>query len=145
MEQTILNINPASELDENSKILLDLLSEIFISHIITTLKNSSDEEFDNIYKEAIEKLGNLEYIYQKATTFQKQTFINLVFGNELTYNGVSYRTHTLNKLFKHKSAILKEKGLLFYKQSLVNFDKESLGEASNSSIEHFLNFLKSIA
>jgi len=61
---------------------------------------------------ALDKLQDLHGLYESASVFRRQSFLRLLFGDELSYSENIYRTNYMLPLFLHKAMILKEKQLL---------------------------------
>jgi site-specific DNA recombinase len=76
-------------------------------------KSEEDEKdvYELLHKE-LDRLSDLGYVYQIATTTQKQEFIRKGFDNGLYYQNGVYRTPYLMPAFQHNLLILKEKKLL---------------------------------
>jgi len=58
------------------------------------------------------KLTNLQYVFEKSTTLQKQELIKTVFDSKLYYQDKLYRTSYIMPVFEHNIHILKQKQLL---------------------------------
>ncbi len=69
------------------------------------------EEVYQLFKEELEKLTDMNYIYQGISLKDKHQFINQVFDSRLYYSEKSYRTPFLLPIFMHNALILKEKAL----------------------------------
>lgn len=92
------------------------------------------------------KMSKLETLFQSLDIHGKHLMIQKVFGKSLTYDGNTYRTPYLHRLFISKSLLLKGLGLLNYEKKAGFFSADPLGEDNDASTEHpifdFLNFLK---
>ena len=84
------------------------------------------EESWKFYNDNLSKLGDLQYIYDKAEIHHKHAFIRTVFNNSLSYENGIYRTPYLNTIFDSKRLVLKEKKLLEVEQ--LDEKKEELME-----------------
>jgi site-specific DNA recombinase len=70
------------------------------------------------------KLEDLNYIYERATTVQKQQFVRLVFDSRLYYKDATYRTPYIMPILSYNTLILKEKQLLVLDEKR-GFSKEN--------------------
>ncbi len=76
-------------------------------------KNSRDDnELHFLLKENIYALSDMLFVYQNASTLEKQELIKLVFDNRLYYKNKIYRTPHIMQIFEHNTLILKQKQLL---------------------------------
>ncbi len=73
-----------------------------------------ESSFERYFSASMNYLKSLKLIFNESSVIEKQEFISIGFGRELVYDGNAYRTNYMNPIFKHKSLILKEKGLVFY-------------------------------
>lgn len=64
-----------------------------------------------LYQE-LDKLADMQQLYNAATTVQKQQLITLGFDSKLYYKEQLYRTPFIMPIFSHNTMILKEKQLL---------------------------------
>jgi site-specific DNA recombinase len=69
----------------------------------------------------VEKLTDLEFVYNNTSTLDKQELIRVVFERNLYYQNGMYRTPTMIDLLSHNSQIMSEKGLLVYEKKRENF------------------------
>ena len=75
-------------------------------------KLSEDKEgIYNLYREELDKLTDVNYIYQVSALKEKQQILNQVFDCRLYYQEHSYRTPFISPIFMHNALILKEKAL----------------------------------
>lgn len=70
------------------------------------------------YHHHLSSLRDINYLYSKADIHQKQSFIKLVFNNQLWYQDGTYRTSFLLPIFGMKAASLQEKRLLIIEQPI---------------------------
>jgi site-specific DNA recombinase len=82
---------------------------------IRKLKTNHQHAFQKLSGH-LHKLSDMHYIYSKCSMEDKQSFIKLVFDNNLYYENGIYRTPTMMQMFAHNSLKMKEKGLLIYKK-----------------------------
>lgn len=75
-----------------------------------------------ILQNNLEKLSDLEFIFNKTSPLEKQELINLGFEQNLYYQGGMYRTPTMIDLLAHNAHIMKEKELLVYEKKWGNFE-----------------------
>lgn len=99
-----------------------------IEAVEAQIKFSQTKETDywNTYFARFSKLKNIREILNAASLQNKQNFIKIGFGQELTYNGEIYRTAFLDPLFISKALILKTKGLLEYNKKTGISEKPPL-------------------
>ncbi len=83
-------------------------------------------------------LSDMEYVYTRSNTVQKQQLVRVVFDNGLYYENGSYRTPYLIPQLAHNELIMMEKQVLFIEKKKDFFAKIPLGGAEGSSIEHLL-------
>ncbi|PZQ96248.1 MAG: hypothetical protein DI539_30305, partial [Flavobacterium psychrophilum] len=74
-----------------------------------------------ILKNNLEKLSDLEFVFEKTNTLEKQELVKVGFEQNLYYQDGVYRTPTMIDLLAHNSHIMKEKGLLIYEKKRENF------------------------
>lgn len=91
---------------------------------------------DNLYR-----LTDMAYIYNSGDMHNKKAFINVVFDNKLSYQAGVYRTLYLNPIYRSKAALLKEKGLLIYEQSLSKNGNFLLSAPNEPIIESLIKLL----
>ncbi len=108
-----------------NKSLKKDLSEINIK--INDLKEMKSN-YDNYFNHSIGYLSSVKKVFHLASTQEKLSFIDIVFGKELTYDGNIYRTPFINPLFVSKSLILKGKNLLDYQVKTDKSNKSSLSD-----------------
>ena len=65
-----------------------------------------------IFKDGLEQLSDLNYVWNGISTVQKQEFIRILFDNSLYYKEHLYRTPYIMPVFNHNILILKQKQLL---------------------------------
>ncbi|MFS0491958.1 recombinase family protein [Leadbetterella byssophila] len=82
---------------------------------IRKLKTNHQHAFQKLSGH-LDKLSDMHYIYSKCCMEDKQSFIKLVFDNNLYYENGIYRTPTMMQMFAHNSLKMKEKGLHIYKK-----------------------------
>lgn len=75
------------------------------------------------FNKAMTRLRDIHFLYQTADIHAKQSFVRLVFDNQLRYENGAYRTTFLLPIFTNKALTLKEKGLLFFEQPFQNLGK----------------------
>ena len=80
----------------------------------------------------LDKLTDLHYIYETATTQQKQQLVGLGFDYSLYYQDGSYRTPSVLPVFTHNLLILKQKQLLIVETKKDFNIKVPLGGAEGS-------------
>lgn len=114
---------------------------------ITNLKRD-DNELYTLLQHNIDRFTDLQYLYTNLETFEKQTFIKLVFDSGLYYQGGLYRTPYIMPIFSHNQLILKEKSLLLIDEKR-GFLSKAPGRVHNVSgiepLTQLLSFLKSVS
>jgi len=60
----------------------------------------------------LDRLTDLQYVYNQSNTLEKREFISTVFDSNLYYENGLYRTPTMMSSLAHNYLIMKEKGLL---------------------------------
>jgi site-specific DNA recombinase len=89
----------------------------------------------------LQKLTDLQAMYQSAATLQKQELLRMVFDNSLYYKDKVYRTTYLMPVFTHNTLILKQKQLLIIDGSGANpGEVDAIGLLSNQFVD-FLSVL----
>ena len=94
----------------NDKLSSEL--EILSSQIKSS--QAKESNYWTAYFARFANLKNISDVFRSASLHNKQNFIEIGFGKELTYNGEVYRTAFLNPLFLSKALLLQGKGLLEY-------------------------------
>lgn len=74
-------------------------------------------------------LSDMEYVYTRSNTVQKQQLVRVVFDNGLYYENGSYRTPYLIPQLAHNELIMREKKVLFIEKKGDFFAKIPLGGA----------------
>ncbi len=92
----------------------------------------------NIF-ENFEKLVDIKSTFEAADIYQKQNFIQIGFGNSITFDGDIYRTAYLNPIFLPKALLLNKKRLMEYKPFSGYLDKVPLGVADGIRTHDFQN------
>lgn len=80
------------------------------SDIETYSRDEKEKWF--LLDQQLEKLTDLQYLYNNITTTEKQEILRQVFDNSLYYREKIYRTPYLIETFSHNVLILKQKNLL---------------------------------
>jgi DNA invertase Pin-like site-specific DNA recombinase len=121
----------------------DLHNEIStIKQEIEKLTRDKNELYLLLHKN-IDRLQDMQQIYNISTTLQKQELIRQMFDNTLYYKDNTYRTHYLMHIFHHKLMILNKKRLLILDEPPQKSNQvEATGILSN--IAPFLSFIQSI-
>lgn len=108
-EKWITNKMPA---DTFHRWHTDLTSQkIKLSGDITVYSRNEKEKWF-ILDQQLEKLSDLQYLYNNVSTTDKQELLRQVFDNGLYYKEKIYRTPYLMETFMHNALILKQKELL---------------------------------
>lgn len=134
-------INNQLNFDTYNRWFSDYRSQIsYLQSEIEKLSRSENETW-YLVRQEISKLEDLQFLYNTATIFEKQTLLNMVFDSKLYYSNSTYRTPYIMEIFTHNTLILKQKQLL-----LLDEKKDSLGEVpvgghTGNSIEHTIDFL----
>ncbi|MGQ0739948.1 MAG: recombinase family protein [Bacteroidota bacterium] len=83
------------------------------------IKKCSEDERGKWYefRAGLNRLENLQWIWNNADLMQKHEFLRLVFNSSLYYDGATYRTPYLLELFHHNLLTLKEKNLLQFDEA----------------------------
>lgn len=87
---------------------------------------------ENIKERLMPYMSKLHDIYDKGNIIQKQTLIRGVFKDNLTWSEGAFRTAFINPTFHDNLLKIKEKGLLFEEQSLINLDKSPVSTQCRS-------------
>ena len=74
-----------------------------------------------ILQRNLDKLSDLEFVFNNTTALEKQELVNLGFERNLYYQDGVYRTPTMIDLLAHNTHIMREKGLLIYEKKRGNF------------------------
>ena len=99
------------------------------------------------YRENINKLATLQYNYSISSVEDKQSFVRLVFDNQLYYQDDIYRTPYLMDVFHTRAATLAEKKLLIFERQIEETPNLVTCAPSGSIIEplhRLLNFFSRI-
>ncbi|MGI8583427.1 MAG: recombinase family protein [Chitinophagaceae bacterium] len=80
----------------------------------------------------LDKLGDLQRLYNISDTFQKQQLIRLGFDSKLYYKEGTYRTPYIMPILAHNTLILKEKRLLLIDEKRGLLQKVPSGGAAGS-------------
>ncbi len=83
--------------------------------------SSDQSKTYRILENNLEKLTDLEFVFNKTNALEKQELINMVFDQKLYYQEGMYRTPTMIDLLSHNCLIMREKGLLDYQKKRGNF------------------------
>lgn len=83
--------------------------------------SSDQSKTFRILENNLEKLTDLEFVFNKTNALEKQELINMVFDQKLYYQEGMYRTPTMIDLLSHNCLIMREKGLLDYQKKRGNF------------------------
>jgi hypothetical protein len=86
-------------------------------------------------------MADLHWYYTGAAVESKQSFVRVVFDNQLFYQDQVYRTTYLMDIFKPKALILKEKRLLIYEQPPVDNGILAIRAPKGSTIEPLFKLL----
>ena len=121
-------------------------NRISLKATIEHLSSDQNKTF-KILQNNLEKLSDLEFVFNKTNALEKQELINLVFDHNLYYQEGMYRTPTMIDLLSHNYLIMREKDLLEYKKKRGNFSIPPLSGLNGLTIEPLipiLTFLESI-
>lgn len=94
---------------------------------------------------ALPKLHDIRGAFEAMPLYMQQQFLNIVFDNSLTHDGLSYRTLFLHPLFSHNELELKEKGLLVVEQSSASLGLTPVRTAYGSLFEQFFSICDLLA
>lgn len=101
---------------------------IVLSNRLADLRQPITKVWDR-FNIKLQQLADLAGFYNQANIAQKQSFIQVVFDNQLYYQDSIYRTPYIHPLFASKALILKEKRLLELEQpSLILSEFERCSE-----------------
>lgn len=95
----------------------------------------------------LEKLGNLQYLYNSISTTDKQELLRQVFDSSLYYSNGTYRTPWIMDTFSHNLLRLKEQGLLTvdgYNYHLEESPVMWTPAAHNRTLQGLLTFLHTL-
>jgi hypothetical protein len=98
--------------------------------------NINSRNYYSIMDELLPKLSDTKELFNNLPLVKKTAFLNLVFGNSLSYRDGIFRTPYLHFLFRHNVLILKEKGLLIIEQSFSNGSGTPGSSGNGSWLEH---------
>jgi site-specific DNA recombinase len=104
-------------------------------------KYSADyNEFFFVLNNNLEKLTDMQHIYNRCTTLQKQELLRKVFDNKLYYQNGLCRTPQIMKIFRYNLLILKEKSLLIVDEKGDFREKVPSGgaERSRTAVQTYL-------
>lgn len=122
----------------------DLTRTIFLLRSEVEKLNRDKNETDALLQKNIDRLQDMQQVYQLATTLQKQELLRQMFDNSLYYQSGVYRTHYIMPIFTHNLLILKQKQLLILDEPKTNsVDVEAISPLSNT-IAPFLSFIQHI-
>jgi len=113
---------------------------------IDNLSQDQEHVWTVLYQQ-LEKLGDMQALYNVSTTLQKQQLVRLGFDSQLYYKSNVYRTPYIMPIFSHNTLILKEKNLLLLDEKRGLSEKIPLGGAHAHPVEplqQFLTFLQQI-
>lgn len=110
---------------------------------LQVLKKDENETW-YVLETELEKLTDLNYLYNAATTIQKQQLIRLGFDSRLYYRQGLYRTPYIMPLLAHNSLILKQKNLLLLDEEKEFCREIPRGGAHGLLIEPLHNLLSLI-
>lgn len=119
----------------------DLTQQISFSKANIEQLSRDENEVMLLLDENLEKLGDMEYLFNITDTPGKQEMIRMVFDNKLYYRDNIYRTPYLMDIFHHNLLILKQKKLLELDEKRDFIAKVPSGGAEGSIIEPLTNFL----
>lgn len=85
---------------------------------INTLEGNSNDIIKMVEQE-LPKLGDLRYLYHKASLLQKQMFVRMVFNSKLYYLDGHYRTPEILPMFISNALIMNEKSPLIFDQEAL--------------------------
>jgi len=158
LKEVLLKINGLEEKYIFNKIEQDVYDnwkpklkqqEIELLHKIESFSIPLNKVIEKFNYELLQ-LNDIAYLYNSSTTVQKQSFVNLVFYNSLSYIDDSYRTKDMLSIFYDKALILKSKKLLIveklFKQNL-NFATSAPQSTSIepvTSIQPLINWINSL-
>lgn len=94
------------------------------------------------YRQQLIQLADLRYLYDTASTENKQGLVRVVFDNKLRYEKGIYRTPYLLSVFLPKAALLKEKGLLIVEQSFEIFGGNPACAPNGTITEHLTKLME---
>lgn len=95
----------------------------------------------------LEKLTDMQYLYNNITTTEKQELLRQVFDNGLYYQSKLYRTPWMMETFTHNAVILKEKNLLIIDGWDYKNDDNPVrwsSPAPNRTLSDLLTFISSL-
>jgi DNA invertase Pin-like site-specific DNA recombinase len=90
----------------------DLTQQIGHSKALIEKFSRDENEMFLLLDENLEKLSDMQYLYNVSDTSGKQEMIRIVFDQQLYYRNKMYRTPYLMDIFHHNILILKQKQLL---------------------------------
>jgi len=107
---------------------------------LADLRRPVDQIWRN-YKSSTSDLANLQFIYNKGSVQHKQSFVRMVFNNQLYYQEGVYRTPWIMPVFASKSAFLAEQRLLVIEQPPAETTNLAICAPSGSIIEPLFQLL----
>ena len=110
---------------------------------IANMTNNEDQ-LTMLLDENLQDLSDLKYVYQSASTTNKQNLLRQVFDNSLYYRNGTYRTANLMNIFSHNQLILKQKQLLLIDEKPDFGSEIRLGGPERPIIEPLTDFLQFI-
>jgi DNA invertase Pin-like site-specific DNA recombinase len=140
-------INNQMSFDTYQRWYSDLTNKrMSLSAQIDNLRQDQQQVWTVLYQQ-LDKLTDMQALYNSADTLQKQQIVRLGFDSQLYYKSEVYRTPYILPVFSHNSLILKEKNLLIVEQKRGLFEKVPSGGAEQPLIEplsHFLSYISAI-
>ncbi len=106
--------------------------------------NQDKNQSNYLLQNNLDKLTDMQYVYQAAGTLEKQQLIRMVFDNRLYYRESLYRTSYLMPVFTHNQLILKQKELLVIDEKRDSLSKIPLGGHQQPTIEPLIDLLSFI-
>lgn len=95
---------------------------ISLQHLIDEI-NHSDTTHHLLLHDNLERLTDIPYMLSGAAITQQQTFLNMVFDNQLYIQDKIYRTGYLMEIFTHNTLILNQKKLLIIDEKRASVKK----------------------
>lgn len=105
-----------------------------LNHQIRQHSTGADQQWQQ-FRDGLNRLENVEWLWQNASLMQKHEFIRLLFNSSLYYDGQIYRTAYIMELFHHNLLTLKEKNLLQIDEAGFAMVKSMECTPSQTSIE----------
>lgn len=134
-------INDQVNFDTYSRWHNDLMQQqAFLKSGIETT-GRAENQYHLLLNKNLDLLSDMEFIYQNASTTEKQALIRMVFDNRLYYKNKIYRTPYIMEIFRHNELILKQKRLLEIDEKKGFLDKIPSSGAAGNIIEPLTQLL----